>query len=53
MLTLDCVCHREGNWWIGWLEQFPNYHTQGRSLSELKANLKSLHQDISILFTVL
>jgi predicted RNase H-like HicB family nuclease len=33
--------------WIGYLEEFPDYWTQGESETELKANLTDLHQELT------
>jgi predicted RNase H-like HicB family nuclease len=47
MDTLKFVYYQEGDMWVGWLEEFPDYRTQGASLDDLKENLKDLYQDIS------
>ena len=33
--------------WIGYLEEFPDYWTQGETLEELKENLKELWKDLT------
>ena len=33
--------------WIGYLEEYPDYMSQGESLEELKENLKDIFQDVS------
>lgn len=33
--------------WIGYFEQFPDYLTQGESLSDLEDNLKDLYRDLT------
>ena len=33
--------------WVGWLEEYPDYRTQGATLDELKENLKDIYMDIS------
>jgi len=33
--------------WIGYLEEFPDYWTQGETLEELKENLKDLWKDLT------
>jgi predicted RNase H-like HicB family nuclease len=45
MDILKFVYYQEGDMWVGWLEEFPDYRTQGASLDELKDNLKDLYQD--------
>ena len=31
---------------IGWLEEFPDYRTQGETLEELRENLKDIYEEI-------
>jgi len=33
--------------WLGYFEQFPDYLTQGESLSDLEANLRDLYRDLT------
>jgi len=33
--------------WIGYLEEYPDYMSQGESLEELKENLKDIYHDLS------
>lgn len=33
--------------WIGYLQDYPDYHTQGESLDDLKEHLSDLHRDIA------
>lgn len=37
---------QDGNDWIGSLDEFPDYQTQGSSLKDLKAHLADLHKDL-------
>ena len=32
---------------VGWLEEYPDYRTQGETLEELKENLLDLHRELS------
>ncbi len=32
---------------VGWLEDYPDYHTQGNNLDELKENLKDIYGDLA------
>ncbi len=41
------VYYQEDDLWIGWLEEYPDYHTQGKTLDELKQNLKDIYDDLS------
>jgi hypothetical protein len=33
--------------WLGYLDEFPDYLTQGESLEDLRAHLVSLYQDLT------
>jgi hypothetical protein len=33
--------------WLGYMEEYPDYRSQGEPLEELQANLKDIYQDIS------
>ncbi len=33
--------------WIGYLEEYPDYMSQGESLEELKENLKDIYHELS------
>lgn len=33
--------------WLGYLEEFPDYITQGESLTELEENLRDLYRDLT------
>ena len=33
--------------WIGWLEEYPDYRTQGETLEDLKEYLSSIAADLS------
>jgi len=37
---------QDGNDWIGYLDEFPDYLTQGTSLKDLKAHLVDLQRDL-------
>lgn len=38
---------QDGNDWIGYLDEFPDYQTQGTSLEDLKEHLADLHKDLT------
>lgn len=38
---------QDGEMWLGFFEQFPDYLTQGESLSELEENLRDLNRDLT------
>ena len=33
--------------WLGYLEEFPDYLTQGESLAQLEENLRDLYRDLT------
>jgi len=39
--------YQEDDMWIGWLEEYPAYRSQGESLSELKKNLKDICHELT------
>jgi hypothetical protein len=47
MEKVKFVYWQDGDWWLGYLEEYPDYMTQGESLEELKENLKDLYKDLS------
>jgi predicted RNase H-like HicB family nuclease len=38
--TYSAVVRRDGDWWIGWIEEVPGVNSQGASREELLANLR-------------
>jgi len=47
MHSVKFVFWEEDACWLGYLQDYPDYHTQGETLDDLKAHLKDLYQDIS------
>jgi predicted RNase H-like HicB family nuclease len=41
------VYYEENGLWIGWLEEYPDYHSQGETLEELKENLKDIYEELT------
>jgi predicted RNase H-like HicB family nuclease len=39
--------YKEDEMWIGWLEEYPDYRSQGESLPELKENLKDIYNELT------
>jgi predicted RNase H-like HicB family nuclease len=37
----------DDNWYLGYLVDYPDYHTQGKTIEELVENLKDLVQDMT------
>lgn len=38
--TYTAVFERDGDWWIGYVEELPGANTQGATLEEARENLK-------------
>jgi predicted RNase H-like HicB family nuclease len=38
---------QDGDMWLGYLEEFPDYMTQGESLAELEENLRDIYEDLT------
>lgn len=47
MSTVNIVIWQDETQWLGYLQEYPDYWTQGISLDELKENLRDLHDDLS------
>jgi predicted RNase H-like HicB family nuclease len=47
MTTQRYTYWQDEEMWIGYLEEFPDYWTQGESEAELKENLADLFQDLA------
>jgi hypothetical protein len=47
MQTVKYVFWQEGSHWLGYLQGFPDYWTQGESLEDLKEYLADLHRDLT------
>jgi len=47
MSTARYVHWQDGEMWLGFLEEFPDYMTQGQSLGELEENLCDLYRNLT------
>lgn len=47
MDTIKFVYWKEQELWLGYLQDYPDYRTQGVTLEELKENLKDIYADLS------
>ena len=47
METKKFVYYQEEDMWIGWLEEFPDYRTQGETLEELEENLRDIYEELT------
>lgn len=46
-MSIRYVYWQEDDMWLGYLEAFPDYWTQGVSLDDLQEHLKDLHKDLT------
>ena len=47
MQTVKFVHWEENGTWIGYLEEYPDYWTQGETVDDLKEHLKDLYRDLT------
>jgi predicted RNase H-like HicB family nuclease len=47
MKTMRYVYWQEEEMWMGHLEEYPDYMTQGETLEELQENLKDIYEDLA------
>jgi len=47
MQTVKIVVWQEDDAWVGYLQDYPDYRTQGDSRDDLKEHLLDLHADLS------
>lgn len=45
-MKLKFTYYQEDEMWIGWLEDYPDYRTQGESLTELKEHLRDIYKEL-------
>jgi hypothetical protein len=47
MTNIRYVYWQDGDMWLGYLEEYPDYMTQGESLGDLEEHLRDLHKDLT------
>ncbi|MDD5189873.1 MAG: hypothetical protein PHE50_02390 [Dehalococcoidales bacterium] len=47
MEKIKFVFYQENDLWVGWLDEYPDYRTQGTTLDELKEHLKDIYEDLN------
>lgn len=46
-MKLKYVYWQDGTWWLGYLDDYPDYQTQGSTLEELLENLKDIYLELN------
>lgn len=47
MATARYIYWQEGRHWLGYLEEYPDYMTQGETLDDLQRHLADLYHDLT------
>ena len=47
METKRFIYYQERELFVGWLEEYPDYRTQGETMDELRKNLQELHGELT------
>jgi predicted RNase H-like HicB family nuclease len=47
METKRFIYYEEDGVLVGWLEEYPDYRTQGETMDELRQNLLDLHKELT------
>lgn len=47
MEKMKYVYYKEDDMWVGYLEQYPDYMTQGGTIEELKDNLVDIYKELN------
>jgi predicted RNase H-like HicB family nuclease len=46
-MKLNIVYKKEKEWFIGHIQEYPDYESQGKTVDELKENLIEIYNDIN------
>ena len=47
MTTARSIYWRDGDDWLGYFEEYPDYRTQGSTLEDCQEHLKDLYADLT------
>jgi len=47
MATVPYVYWQDDDMWLGYVQEFPDYMTQGETLDELQENLKDIYEELN------
>jgi len=45
---MKIIYKKKGRWFIGHIQEYPDYESQGETIEELKTNLLEIYHDISV-----
>ena len=45
-MKISIIYKEEDGWYVGHIQQYPDYESQGKTLDELKENLLDIYNDI-------
>jgi predicted RNase H-like HicB family nuclease len=47
MKTIKYIYWQDGDMWLGYLDEFPDYMTQGATHEELEENLRDIYEELT------
>jgi predicted RNase H-like HicB family nuclease len=47
MNAIKYIYWQDENMWLGYLEEYPDYWTQGETMKELEENLRDVYQELT------
>jgi len=47
MKTIKYIYWQDGDMWLGYLDEFPEYMTQGTTQDELQENLRDIYEELT------
>ena len=47
MKTIKYIYWQDGDMWLGYLDEFPDYMTQGSTQEELQENLRDIYEELT------
>jgi len=46
-MKINIIYKEENGWYVGHIQEYPDYESQGKTLDELKENLIDIYNDIN------
>ena len=47
MKTMKYIYWQDGDMWLGYLDEFPDYMTQGTTQDDLQENLRDIYEELT------